>query len=426
MSEGTAADQFFHQTALMQGSGGRVKRPSESYSTDRPVGLQKSTGRPWRNTPGVGVGDHPIFGGRDATLPAEKDYAMLGALAKLRASRQLRYADVVLSDHEVALVRECCETEAWSGEVDGHWVADYRDPAHVKAILDGTTSGGSYLNPTFFDDMVVTYPLLYGELVPYVDVQDVPRGSSIETASVNNPTVTWNQSEGSAIDLFDTTGLIADITATVFPVMVAVEIGRDVLADSAVNLGRIIAANIGERIQSELDNQIANGDGTSEPEGIFTASGTTAVASESGTASAYTVGDVERHVFGLDKQYRVDQWNPRFVMSDTAYRRMSQVPVGASDARRVLHPQMDHESYTLMGRGVSVQNNIANGYSAFAALKKAYRLWRRQGAEMRWSEEGATLMRANTALLAVRARFGGKVIDPNAVAVMSDGDSTDG
>jgi len=45
---------------------------------------------------------------------------------------------------------------------------------------------------------------------------------------------------------------------------------------------------------------------------------------------------------------------------------------------------------------------------------------------MRWSEEGATLMRSNTALLVVRARFAGKVVDPNAVAVMTDGDSTDG
>jgi len=276
--------------------------------------------------------------------------------------------------------------ESWAGEVDGRWVTDFRDPGHTKAILDDTTSGGGYLNPSFFDDMVVTYPLLHGELVPYVDVQNVPRGSSIETAGVNNPTVTWNDSEGSAIDLFDTTGLIADITATVFPVMVAIEIGRDVLADSAVNLGRIIAAHVGERIQHELDNQIANGDGTTEPEGIFTASGTTAVASESGTAGAYTVGDVERHVFALEKEYRVDQWNPRFVMSDVAYRRMSQVPVGASDARRVLHPQMDHESYTLMGRPVSIQNNIANGYSAFASLKKptgcgADRAWKCAGAK---------------------------------------------
>jgi len=119
-------DDFVHQTALMQGSPGRVKRPSESYSVDRPIGLQKSTGRPWQNAPGVGTGGNPIFGGRDAVLPSEKDYAMLGALAKLRASRQLRYADVVLSDHEVALIRECCETESWGAD------SFLRSPAHAK------------------------------------------------------------------------------------------------------------------------------------------------------------------------------------------------------------------------------------------------------------------------------------------------------
>jgi len=420
MSEGTAADQFFHQTARMQsGSPGRVKRPSESYSVDRPVGLQKSTGRPWRNTPGVGVGDHPIFGGKDAALPSEKDYAMLGAIAKLRASRQLKYADVMLSDHEVALVREACETESWSGEVDGRWVADYGRLPRRRPRQGGFG---------WYDE--------WG----FVPESRVFRQCDCHLPVVARRARVLRRYSGRSPRIVDRDGRCEQPHRDVEPGggqrdrpvrhdgfdMVAIEIGRDVLADSAVNLGRIIATSIGERILSELDNQIANGDGTTEPEGIFTASGTTAVASESGTASAYSVGDVERHVFGVDKQYRVNAWNPRFVMSDVAYRRMSQVPVGASDARRVLHPQMDHESYTLMGRGVSIQNNIANGYSAFASLKKAYRLWRRQGAEMRWSEEGVTLMRANTALLAVRARFGGKVIDPNAVAVMSDGDSTDG
>jgi len=394
-----------------------VKRPSEAYSTEKRVALSKS-GQPWRS---------PYFnGGRPLEMPSEFEHAVLGALCRFRASGQLRHSDIVLSDHEKSLISEAVNQLPWSGEIEGVHYSDYRDAEHVKAILDSTTSGGSYLNPTFFDEMVVTYPLLYGEITPHVQTASLPRGSSVESGAISTPTVTWNDAEGTTVDLYDTTSLISQISASVFPVMVAVEMGRDVLADTPVNLGQIIAGLIGERFQAELDNQIANGDGTTEPEGIFTASGTSSISSENGTAGAATVGDVERLVFGIGKQYRRDNFKPRFGSSDTMYRRLCSVPVGASDARRVLQPDMAHENYTLMGRPFSIQNDVANGSVAFAALFKAYRLWQRQGTEMRFSDEGNTLMRRNTVLLVAPARFAGKVVDPNAVCKCTDLDQTDG
>ena len=47
-------------------------------------------------------------------------------------------------------------------------------------ILDDATSGGTYVIPTFFDSMLITYPLLSGELFPYVTVVDMPKGKDIE------------------------------------------------------------------------------------------------------------------------------------------------------------------------------------------------------------------------------------------------------
>jgi len=393
----TTADQVVAASARRESSG-RMRAAGESYKTDRPIAMSKS-GRPWSS---------PRFNqGKQLTLPSERDFAIIGALTRFRASRQLRGVDILLSEHETALIREAIETEPWSGDFDGEHHAEYRNPGRVKAILDSSTSGGAELNPVIFDQLVVTYPLLFGELTPYVDTQQLPRGSSVETAGIQTPTATWNE-----------------IAASIFPLMVGIELGRDILSDTPINLGQIVAGLIGERFQSELDNQIANGDGTTEPEGIFTASGVGTVASVNGTAGSITAGDIEGLVFGLPKQYRVNQWEPRFVSNDTMYARCCAVPVGTSDARRLFKPGMEHEDYTLMHRGVSIQQNISNGAVAFCALKKAYRLWVRQGVETRWSDQGATLMRANTSLLVVRARFGGKVIDPNAVCKCTDLDQS--
>ncbi|HID23212.1 MAG TPA: phage major capsid protein, partial [Planctomycetaceae bacterium] len=146
-----------------------------------------------------------------------------------------------------------------------------------------------------------------------------------------------------------------------------------------------------------------------------------------GTPGPYTVSDFEQQLFGLPKQYRpkADR-SVRWVTSDTQYRRALSVSVGTNDARRVFSPNMTHEDYTLMGRPVSIQDDVANGATAFANLQRAYRLWRRQGLEVRWEAGGTTLVRRNTILLAARMRVGGKVVDPSAVAKMTDGDSTDG
>jgi len=392
-----------------------VKDTSESYSTKREVGRHVKTGKPIRSE---------WLGGKQAETPSEWDLARAGAWLKYLAVRQ-GVRGVVLDDHSRAILDESFAKDRFCGLLGNRWETNI--PGHqAKAVLDDTTSGGSYLNPEFFDSRIVTYPLLYGELAPFVDQVAVPRASSIEGAAISTPTMLWNQTEGSAATLFTTTGLVSQISATVFSVDCFIEVGRDAMNDMPLEFGMLLVQLIGERLQEELDNQIANGDGSTEIEGLFTASGTTSVSSTNGSAGPYKLADAEQLLFGLSKQYRRDEFNPAFISSDTGYRRLCSVPVGASDDRRVMRPGLDYQSYTLLGCRFAVQDDIPNGYAGFAALRKAYRLWRRQGAEVRWSDQGETLMKKNTALLAFRARFAGKVVDPNAMCKMTDGDSTDG
>lgn len=383
----------------------RIKGEKEKYDTERVQLKHAKTGAP------------VVYDNRPFEGPSELDMAKAGVWFRWQMRRQGANIGRPLSEHEKGLLIEMFEDDVWVGEDHPSKGLTNLFGMESKAILDDTNSGGDYLVPEVFDQAVITFPLLFGELFPMVEVIDV-EGRQIETASVGNPTVTWGNAEGTSLSLFNTASLIAEITGTVFPVQVLVEMGRDMLADSPVAVASIVQQNIGQRMQSTLDEQIAIGDGTTEPQGITNASGLTSVNSDNGAGGPPTVSDYEALMFAIAKQYRQQAWNNAFIANDTSYRRARGIAVSGTDQRRIFG--MDEQSYMLLEHPYKVQNDIGNSSLIFGALKK-YRMWRRTGFEVRYSEEGQTLMQKNTALLSVRGRFGGKVVDSNAFALMSDG-----
>src|SRR5688500_3602753 len=108
------------------------------------------------------------------------------------------------------------EDDRWCGQYgpsDDDWSdgAKLADLFGTKALLNDSTSGGQYLIPEDFDTAIITFPLLHSELVPSIDMRTMTR-DTIEGASIGNPSVTWNQTEGSALTLFNTASLIAQLS----------------------------------------------------------------------------------------------------------------------------------------------------------------------------------------------------------------------
>jgi HK97 family phage major capsid protein len=268
--------------------------------------------------------------------------------------------------------------------------------------------------------------LLHGELFPHVDVRDLPRGRRVEGGSVGNPTVSWGQGDNTEVSLFNTADLVAALDSTVFGCAVAIEVGRDFLSDAAVDVGTILTANIGQRLQAELDLKIANGNGSSEPEGIFTASSIDTVTPDNTTTGPPTLADYLDLLFGIDKQYRNRAFRPTFISNDTTFQRSRAIKVDASgddhDQRPVMSPLTEVNSYQTLGWPHAVQNDIANGRCAFGALSK-YRLYRRKGLEIRFVDGGRELARKNLVLLVARARFAGRVMDTDAFVKWTNGQS---
>jgi HK97 family phage major capsid protein len=161
---------------------------------------------------------------------------------------------------------------------------------------------------------------------------------------------------------------------------------------------------------------------SSQPTGIFNASGIGSVSSTGGAGAAPQITDYEKLMFAISKAYRVSgsALNPCYIANDTTYQRARSIAVGSSDARRIFG--MDHSNYTLLDHPYRVQPDIPNAKIAFGALK-LYRMYRREGIEMRWEEGGESLARSNQALLIVRARLGGQVVDASAFAAITDAQS---
>jgi len=386
----------------------RVKAAAEKYSEKRFVGRHAKTGGEIVNP----------FTGAATEQPSQRDYAKAGCLFKHLAQRA--GLGVSLHGHERELLDEMATADPWAGTIGGEYAAGFTG---VKALLDDATSGGIEITPTWFDDAVVTFPLLSGELFPFVDVRDVPRGRRVEGGSIGNPTVSWGQGDNTEVSLFDTASLVAEINTTIFGAAVAIEIGRDFLSDAAVDVGSQLTRLVGERLAAARDKLIANGNGTNQPQGIFQASGLTTTTPDTPGGTA-TLNDYITLMFSIGKQYRNPANKCAFLSNDTTYQRSRSIKIDtaspSTDQRPALAPLTEISSYSSLGWRHAVQNDLTSPVCAFGALSK-YRLYRRQGMEIRFEQGGATLARKNLVLLVARARFGGRVMDASAFAKWTTG-----
>jgi HK97 family phage major capsid protein len=238
-------------------------------------------------------------GGRYLDMPSERTKAISGAWLKHMIGRAfrnggrpvpLKYRMSELDQRLVEYaVHECKFVGPYqydeTSEEAKHWFSGQKldNDLYRKALLDDSTSGGLEAVPVEFDDVAILTPLLNGELFPFVNVRNVTR-RRIEGFSIGNPTLQWGSGEGTQISLFNTAAFIAGFDNNIYPVTGAIEIGLDFEADSPVGVGDMIQSRYGESFRKELDNVVAIGNGTSQPQGVFNAASTTTVSASNATS----------------------------------------------------------------------------------------------------------------------------------------------
>jgi HK97 family phage major capsid protein len=352
--------------------------------------------------------------GRPLNSGSERDKALAGVWAKFqlmvstpRIAGSAQRAWEMLSDHEKGMLSFLCEEEEWDDSLDNKERRRKGYPGGVKALIDDATSGGLEAAPIVFDDRVIEAPLLNGELYPLVNEIPLDRGRRIEGVSTDTVTGSWGGVDDTAVTLFTTTSYVAAFDTTVYRWEGAIRIGLDFLSDSPIDFGAHITRQYGERLLEDLDDVIAVGNGTTQPEGIMNHAGVTSVAF--GAATTLTAYETLR--FSVSKQeHKSAGATAVFCGNETSYRRAIGIPVGASDVRRVFEAVKgpNYDGYSILQRPYKINGSMANT-QVFYAVMNRYRMYRRRGLTVRTSTEGDTLLRNNELLIVVMARFGGQL-----------------
>jgi HK97 family phage major capsid protein len=395
----------------------RVKEAVESYDNTHTAMMFPQYTKGYKPHPLAG---QPVTNlGMAVNTPSACDKALAGVWAKFqilsvtpRLAGSPQRAWETLTEHEKSLLAHLAEKGMWDDSMQGKTRTCTGYPGGIKALIDDATSGGTEAAPIVFDDQVITTPLLNGELYPLVNVKPLDRGRRVEGVATGTVTSSWGGVDDTSIALFDTTSYISAFDTTIFRWEGSVRIGLDFLSDTPIDFGAHITAQYGQRLLEDLDDVIATGNGTTQPEGIVNKTGTTAVA-WGGTTS---IGNYESLRFGVAKAEHsaAVKSSAVFVGTETSYARARALNVGTTDARRLFG--MDYDSYSIMERPYKINESMDNT-DIFYAIMARYRMYRRKGLTVRTSTEGDTLMRRNEMLIICMARYGGQLERGGAAAV---------
>lgn len=403
----------------------RVKGAHEQYATTKSAATFPEYTAKGRRHPNAGQPIRDFNGGKGRVLdnPSDLDIAVVGAWSKFQIqSSRLKSKQAgfnTLNQHERELLLFAINEMKWSGSTNGDNYSDINNEKLSqplqKALIDDATSGGLEAAPIVFDDMVIQAPLLTGELFPRVTTMPLDRGRRVEGVSVSKVTGSWGGVDDTAITLFNTSSFVSAFDTTIYRWQGAIKIGLDFMSDTPIDFGALITAQYGERLAEDLDDVIAAGNGTNQPEGIITKSGTTSVT----FGSTMSISNMESLRFGVSK---AEHKGPAaasavFCGTEASYQRARAVPVGAADARRIFG--MDYSSYRLMERDFAINESLTDA-QIFYAIMSRYRMYIRRGLTMRSSVEGDTLIRANEMLITCTARFGGQLERGACAAVTTD------
>ena len=112
-----------------------------------------------------------------------------------------------------------------------------------------------------------------------------------------------------------------------------------------------------------------------------------------------------------------------FVCKDVQFWRLASVYVGSCDARRVIFPNMNQESYNVMGHDVKIQDDVTSGTLLFVN-PAWYHFYLREGINFTEDDSGETLRLTNAVLIVGTARVGGQPMLANSVVKQTDGPQT--
>ena len=222
-----------------------------------------------------------------------------------------------------------------------------------------TTTAGGYAIPTGFVPELERAMLAFG---------------GMRAASRVIRTATGNQLEWPTIDDTGNTGELLAINTAVAEVAVvlaqklldaykfsskAVTVPFELLQDSAFNLDSELASILGVRLGRVTNTYYTTGTGSSQPQGIFAASGGVATGVTAASATAYTYDEIVALVHSVDASYRNNP-GAAFMFHDNQLATIRKLQDGNGNAMWGEHGLTSKEPTTLLGYPYFVNQDLTS------------------------------------------------------------------
>lgn len=242
---------------------------------------------------------------------------------------------------------------------DGDKGMTAQDWADIRATMSTTTTTqGGYTVPTEVYGAVLDVLKAYGGVREVATVIETESGNPI-----NYPTSDGTSETGELI-AENTTATGADPSFGVVTLSTykfsskIVAIPFELLQDAAVDMEAFIAKRLGERLGRSLNAYFTTGTGSSQPQGVVTAS-TAGKTGTTGQTTTVIFDDLVDLIHSIDPAYRNDSC--RFMMNDASLKVIRKLK--DSQNRPVFIPGWDglggKMPDTLLGYGVTINQDVA-------------------------------------------------------------------
>jgi len=296
-----------------------------------------------------------------------------------------------------------------------------------RAISDDVDSGGLYMAPVAFDDAVITYPLLFGQVFPYVQVRDTNR-RRVQRPIMKPVNFSASPSGTTQATPFDTSSLISNFETTIHRATAAIEFDLDLEADSPIAIFDTVIDYLGKSAMQWLDFVATYGNGVNEPLGMFKTAGLLILPSVFGTGGPLTYQDANELANRIPTNYKLPQDTWAYVGNDTTRAKLKQIRTTSGVETVIISNDESRSEYKVLGKDYRVVNSynsidMPNGVFGYFALSR-YNMYRRLERQVIITDQGRQLALANKRLLVYRMRWGGQLELGGYGAAITDGDRT--
>ena len=232
-----------------------------------------------------------------------------------------------------------------------------------KALSEGSDTAGGYLVPSEYRAELIRRLPELSELFPHVRKVPVIGDSGEYPKLDSDVTITWGRSENAA--LTETDPSFTHLQWTVRNMSAITYLSRELVSDANPNIVETITALFSEAVAAERDKMIAIGDGSSQPQGIYSAAGVSSVA----VGGALTYAKLVELKFELSRKYHR---NARWVLNSTNLQRITSI-TDDNSLPIFRDALVAGESPRILGKEYAVQDDLPDSVIFFGAL--SHYLW---------------------------------------------------